>query len=102
VSSEALHEDDAVLRPETVDTHRAIRSLMEEFDAVDWYNQRADATSDPELEAILVHNRDEEKEHATMVLEWLRRHDPVLDRHLRQYLFTSGSITEIERESEDE
>lgn len=101
MSSEALHEDEAVLSAETVDTHRAIVSLMEELEAVDWYNQRADATSDPGLRAILVHNRDEEKEHASMVLEWLRRHDTVLDRHLRQYLFTNDPITEIERAAEN-
>lgn len=100
MSSEALHEDQALLSTETVDTHRAIVSLMEELEAVDWYNQRVDATSDPELKAILVHNRDEEKEHASMVLEWLRRHDTVLDRHLRQYLFTNDPITGIEREAE--
>lgn len=96
MSSESLHENESVLRPETVDTHRAIVSLMEEFEAVDWYNQRVDAATDPELKAVLAHNRDEEKEHASMVLEWIRRHDPVLDEHLRHYLFTSGSILELE------
>jgi ferritin-like protein len=100
VSSENLHENESVLRPETVDIHRAIVSLMEEIEAVDWYNQRVDATTDPQLKAILAHNRDEEKEHASMVLEWLRRNDPVLDEHLRHYLFTSGSITELEVEEE--
>ena len=73
---------------------------MEELEAVDWYDQRVDAATDPELAAILRHNRDEEKEHASMVLEWLRRNDPVLDRHLRTYLFTTGSITEIETDAE--
>ena len=101
VSSEALHESESRLRPETVDRHRAISSLMEELEAIDWYDQRVDATDDPELKAILAHNRDEEKEHASMVLEWLRRHDPVLDGHLRTYLFHSGSIVGIEAESED-
>jgi ferritin-like protein len=76
--------------------HRAIVSLLEELEAVDWYDQRVDATGDPELREILIHNRDEEKEHAAMVLEWLRRRDPELDRFLRQYLFTDGSITGIE------
>ena len=104
MSSETLHEREEVLRPETVDRHRAIASLMEELEAVDWYDQRVDATIDPELKAILIHNRDEEKEHASMVLEWLRRHDPVLDQHLKEYLFTTGSITgrEVELESEGE
>ena len=73
---------------------------MEELEAVDWYDQRIDATSDPELAAILRHNRDEEKEHAAMVLEWLRRHDPVIDRQLRTYLFSEGSVLEREEESE--
>src|SRR5690606_13011229 len=80
--------------------HRALRSLMEELEAVDWYAQRVDATDDEELKAVLAHNRDEEKEHAAMVLEWLRRRDPIFDRHLRTYLFTTKSIVEIEEEVE--
>ena len=75
---------------------------MEELEAVDWYDQRAVATEDPELTGLLAHNRDEEKEHAAMTLEWLRRHDDVLDRHLRTYLFTTGSILETEAEVEAE
>ena len=101
MSSEALHESRSRLRPETVDRHRAISSLIEEFEAIDWYDQRVDATDDPELKAILAHNRDEEKEHASMGLEWLRRHVPVLDGHLRTYLFNSGSIVRIEADVED-
>jgi hypothetical protein len=85
---------------ETIDKHRAIVSIIEEFEAVDWYAQRADAARDPELAAILVHNGDEEKEHASMALEWLRRHDPVLDRHLRTYLFTEDSIVQEEHMAE--
>jgi uncharacterized protein len=73
---------------------------MEELEAVDWYNQRVDATEDEALAKVLAHNRDEEKEHAAMVLEWLRRRDPVLDAHLRTYLFTEGDITELEHEAE--
>lgn len=99
MTSETLHEKETVLRPETIDRHRAIASLMEELEAIDWYDQRVDATTDPELKAVLAHNRDEEKEHASMVLEWLRRNDPVLDQHLRNYLFSTGSITERESES---
>ena len=95
-SSAGLHEPEDRLSPETIDEHRAIVSIMEELEAVDWYRQRAEATVDSELAAILVHNRDEEKEHAAMVLEWLRRRDPVLDQHLRTYLFSSGSILERE------
>jgi uncharacterized protein len=94
VASEGLHEEG--LPEETIDRHRAIRSLMEELEAVDWYDQRVHATSDPSLRAILAHNRDEEKEHAAMALEWLRRRDEVLDRFLRLYLFTEAPITEIE------
>ncbi len=96
MSSESLHEDAAKLGPEIVDQHRAIVSLMEELEAVDWYNQRAKATSNPELRAILEHNRDEEKEHAAMALEWLRRNDPILSQHLKTFLFTEGAITGIE------
>jgi uncharacterized protein len=95
-----LHESANVLRPETVDNHRAYRSLMEELEAVDWYAQRIDATDDPDLKAVLTHNRDEEKEHAAMVLEWLRRHDPTFDRYLRRYLFTEGPLDEIEEAAE--
>src|SRR5437660_4331061 len=96
MSSETLHEDPATLGPDVIDQHRAIVSLMEELEAVDWYNQRAKATVHPELRAILEHNRDEEKEHAAMVLEWLRRSDAKLAEHMRTYLFTEAPVTEIE------
>jgi hypothetical protein len=99
-SSAELHESAEKLGPQTIDRHRAIVSLMEELEAVDWYDQRVAASDDDELRAILAHNRDEEKEHAAMTLEWLRRHDPALDRMLRQYLFTSEPVTEIETEAE--
>jgi ferritin-like protein len=101
MASEGLHEAADALSAETKDFHRAIVSLMEELEAVDWYNQRVEATSDPELAEILAHNRDEEKEHAAMVLEWLRRHDAKLDEHLRTYLFTEGNLLEIEEEAEE-
>lgn len=97
MSSENLHESPDVLSPEVIDRHRAIVSLMEELEAVDWYDQRAAAATDPELVKILEHNRDEEKEHAAMVLEWIRRNDPVMDRELRTYLFSDGSIIDVER-----
>ena len=97
-----LHESPGALRADTVNNHRAIRSLMEELEAIDWYAQRIDASDDPQLKAVLTHNRDEEKEHAAMVLEWLRRRDPVLDGYLRRYLFTEGPIEEIEEKLEDE
>jgi uncharacterized protein len=100
VASEGLHEPEDRLDPKTIDRHRALRSIMEEFEAVDWYGQRVDATSDPSLAAVLAHNRDEEKEHAAMTIEWLRRNDAKLDEHLRTYLFTEEPITEIEAEAE--
>jgi ferritin-like protein len=100
MSSETLHENPETLGAEVIDTHRAIVSLMEELEAVDWYNQRAKATANPELRAVLEHNRDEEKEHAAMALEWLRRRDPILARHLKTFLFTDGPITGIEAEME--
>ena len=96
MSSETLHEPAEVIGPAVIDRHRAIVSLMEELEAVDWYDQRVAATQDPSLAAILGHNRDEEKEHAAMVLEWLRRHDAVIDKQLRTYLFTEAPVTEVE------
>jgi ferritin-like protein len=92
LAHEGYHEPLDQLSAATRDMHRAIASLMEELEAVDWYNQRADACSDVDLKAILEHNRDEEKEHAAMVLEWIRRKDPVLDKELEDYLFTTKSI----------
>ena len=100
MSSEGLHEESALLSASTVDHHRAIASLGEELEAVDWYDQRVNATEDASLAAILAHNRDEEKEHAAMTLEWLRRRDATLDRHLKTYLFTTAPITEIEAQAE--
>src|SRR4051812_48502714 len=99
-SSASLHEDEAKLNPKTIDQHRAYVSLQEELEAADWYNQRVEAATDPELAAILAHNRDEEKEHAAMVLEWLRRSDPKLDEHLKTYLFSTGSVLDIEAAAE--
>jgi ferritin-like protein len=100
--SAGLHEPADQLQPATIDRHRALTSIQEELEAVDWYAQRVDATDDPDLAAVLAHNRDEEKEHAAMTLEWLRRRDPVMDKHLRTYLFTEGSILEIEHVAEHE
>src|SRR5580692_5007564 len=100
MGSEGLHEPAELLGEATIDRHRAFTSLIEELEAVDWYDQRVHATNDDSLADILAHNRDEEKEHAAMTLEWLRRRDPALDRHLRTYLFTSGSILGLERAAE--
>lgn len=77
---------------EVRDMHRAIESLKEELEAVDWYNQRADICKDPDLKAILAHNRDEEKEHASMILEWIRRKDSTFSKELKDYLFTDKQI----------
>ncbi len=93
MASEGYHEQEEKLSAATMDMHRAIVSLMEELEAVDWYNQRVDAATDPELKKILAHNRDEEKEHAAMVLEWIRRHDPAFDHELKDNLFKEGPIT---------
>ena len=98
--STTFHEAEERLRPATRDLHRAIVSLMEELEAVDWYQQRMDATEDTDLREILRHNRDEEKEHAAMVLEWIRRHDRAFDEKLRTYLFTEGSIVGREEAAE--
>jgi ferritin-like protein len=92
-NSVGLHEPEAKLKAETMDRHRALTSMQEELEAVDWYDQRVDATTDPELKEILAHNSGEEKEHFVMVLEWLRRKDAKLSDELKSRLFTSGSIT---------
>lgn len=91
-SGGGFHEAEDKLTTSTRDLHRALVSLQEELEAIDWYQQRVDAAADPELIEILEHNRDEEKEHAAMVLEWIRRHDPGFDTALREYLFQSGPI----------
>ncbi len=97
-ASTGLHEAATELAPEIIDRHRAVVSLMEELEAIDWYDQRVAATTDEELREILAHNRDEEKEHAAMVLEWLRRRDPTFDSHLKTYLFSQMRITAVEEE----
>lgn len=92
MANEGYHEPVSELSDEARDMHRAIVSLMEELEAVDWYNQRMDACKDDELRAILKHNRDEEKEHAAMVLEWIRRRDAAFDKELRDTLFTDKKL----------
>lgn len=92
MANEGFHEQINELSEETRDMHRAIVSLMEELEAVDWYNQRIDASKDEELRAILAHNREEEKEHASMLLEWIRRRDSKFDHELKDYLFTDKPI----------
>jgi hypothetical protein len=97
-NSVGLHESEDSLRTETKDNHRALTSIMEELEAVDWYDQRVDAATDPELKEILAHNRDEEKEHFVMLLEWLRRRDAKFSEELQGRLFTEGSIVAQEAE----
>ena len=101
MASEGLHEPLELLDEATVDHHRAMTSLCEELEAIDWYDQRVKATSDESLAAVLALNRDDEKEHAAMAHEWLRRRDPALDANLRKFLFTSGPITEVGAEGPD-
>jgi ferritin-like protein len=96
MANEGFHEAASDLSDATKDMHRAIQSLMEELEAVDWYNQRVDACNNDELRAILAHNRDEEKEHAAMVLEWIRRADPTFSKELKDYLFTDKPIASLE------
>jgi ferritin-like protein len=92
MSSEGLHAPRERLSTETISMHQAIVSLMEELEATDWYRQRADDCEDPELKEILLHNMREEIEHASMILEWLRRNSQDFDKELREYLFQDGSI----------
>jgi hypothetical protein len=95
MASEGLHEQADLLGEATVDYHRAMTSLREELEAIDWYDQRVHATSDATLAAVLAYNRDDEKEHAAMTLEWIRRRDPAFDANLRKSLFTTEPITEV-------
>ena len=96
MSSVGYHEPVNELSKETRDMHRAIVSLMEELEAVDWYNQRADACSDQDLRKVLEHNRDHQKEHAAMTLEWIRRKDPTFSKYLKEFLFTDGPLVDLE------
>ena len=102
MSSISLHEPAEQLTERTIDVHRAVVSLIEELEAVDWYNQRAEACKDPQLQAVLRHNRDEEIEHASMTLEWIRRNVPKFGAALKLFLFTSWEITAIEDDTKEE
>jgi len=99
MSSEGLHVPREKLKPGTLNLHYAITSLIEELEAVDWYRQRADDCDDADLRAVLLHNANEEIEHAAMTLEWIRRNDPNVDKELREYLFTEGPIVEVEHKA---
>jgi len=100
MSSESYHEPIELLSEDTKNTHRAIVSLKEELEAIDWYQQRAEACTDDELRAVLIHNKNEEVEHAMMTLEWLRRTSPVFSTNIGTYIGASGPILEVEKESE--
>jgi len=100
MTSDAYHESLDLLTEETRNMHRAIVSLAEELEAIDWYQQRADACSDPPLKSVLLHNKNEEIEHATMLMEWIRRHDGHFDLMMRKFLFTEQPITGIETGAE--
>ena len=101
MANEGYHEEIGDLSDATRDMHRAIQSLMEELEAVDWYNQRVDACKDKTLRAILAHNRDEEKEHAAMLLEWIRREDATFSKELKDYVFTKDPIVDLEAGHKD-
>lgn len=100
MASETLHAPRERLQTVTLTRHQAIVSLMEELEAADWYQQRADDCEDPALKEVLLHNMREEVEHACMVLEWLRRNSPDWEKNLRTYLFTEAPITEVEEAAE--
>ena len=95
-NSGGYHEPYELLSEESKNMHRAIVTVMEELEAIDWYQQRAEACSDEDLKKILLHNKNEEVEHALMTIEWIRRHNPVFDEEARHYLFSKGPITELE------
>lgn len=90
------HEPVTELSPQDRDFVRALNSVKEELEAINWYHQRVAAASDPQIKAIMAHNRDEEIEHAVMGLEWLRRNMPAWDENMRTYLFSAGDITALE------
>jgi ferritin-like protein len=101
-TSAEWHENYEEMSEEALNFSRAVKSVQEELEAVDWYNQRAQATRDEQLRRILEHNRDEEIEHAMMGLEYLRRTNPVFDKHMRTYLFTKDDIVEVEKKAEED
>lgn len=99
MASETYHEALELLSVETQEMHRSLVSLMEELQAIDWYQQRVDASADPQLKDVLMHNKNEEIEHATMLMEWIRRHSDHFDQMMRRYLFTKQPITGIEKDA---
>ena len=100
MSSEGLHVARDKLTPDTIKFHYAITSLMEELEAADWYRQRADDCADESLKSVLLHNMREEIEHASMLIEWLRRNNEHFGKQLKTYLFTEGPLLEVEKKAE--
>jgi len=100
-TSAEWHEDYDKMSDETRNFSRGVKSVQEELEAVDWYTQRAEQTTDDQLRRVLIHNRDEEIEHAVMALEWLRRNSAIFNKHMKTYLFTEGDILEIEKKAEE-
>ena len=99
-TSDEWHESYDKMTEASRNFSRAVKSVQEELEAVDWYNQRAEASQDAQLKRILEHNRDEEIEHAMMALEYLRRTNKVFDKHMRTYLFSEGDIVDVEEKAE--
>jgi ferritin-like protein len=99
MSSTEYHEPIDLLSAETIDMHRALVSAIEDLEAIDWYQQRADASTDDDLVNILLHNKNEEMEHLAMTLEWIRRRNPAFSERMKKYLFSEGEITALERRS---
>src|ERR1700683_2876917 len=97
MSSETYHEPLELLSEETKNMHRAIVSLKEELEAVDWYQQRAEACSDEELRGVLVHNKNEEIEHAMMTIAWIRSHSGVFETNIGAYIGAKGPILAVEK-----
>lgn len=93
---EYFHEPREQLPPAVLNLKRALASIIEELEAVSWYNERAAGETDAELIEILLHNRNEEIEHAMMLLEWVRRKYPEFAEEMKTYMFTKAPITELE------
>ena len=100
MSSTEYHEPVELLSPDTIEMHRALISAIEELEAIDWYQQRADAAADRDLVKILLHNKQEEIEHFLMTLEWIRRKNPQFSEYMKKYLFSDGDITSLEQRSD--
>jgi hypothetical protein len=92
MSSEDLHAPRERLTDQTIATHQAIVSLMEELQAIDWYRQRADDCDDAQLKAVILHNMNDEMEHAAMLVEWLRRNVAEFATQLDKFLGGEGAI----------